>query len=77
MLSLFPRDVLDEIWDLIGSVSEGFPTYLFIGQKCSIVQGSKQEFIRVVSLINFSPRDFGQKSPALLAVIALNCCSND
>ena len=22
-----PRDVLDEIWDLIESVSEGFPTY--------------------------------------------------
>ena len=29
MLSFFPRDVLDEIWDLIGSVSEGFPTYFF------------------------------------------------
>ena len=27
MLSFFPRDVLDEIMDLIGSVSEGFPTY--------------------------------------------------
>ena len=26
MLSLFPRDVLDEIWDLIESVYEGFPT---------------------------------------------------
>ena len=25
----FPRDVLDGIWNLIGSVSEGFPTYLF------------------------------------------------
>ena len=24
----FPRDVFDGIWDLIGSVSEGFPTYL-------------------------------------------------
>ena len=24
MLSFFPRDVLDEIWDLIESVSEGF-----------------------------------------------------
>ena len=23
----FPRDVLDEIWDLIESVSEGSPTY--------------------------------------------------
>ena len=28
MLSLCPRDVLDEIWDLIESVSEGFTTYL-------------------------------------------------
>ena len=27
MLSFFPRDVLAEIWDLIWSVSEGFPFY--------------------------------------------------
>ena len=27
MLSYFPRDVLDEIWDLVSSVSEGFSTY--------------------------------------------------
>ena len=27
MLSFFPRDVLDEIWNLIESVSEGFPSY--------------------------------------------------
>ena len=27
MLSFFPRDILDEIWDLIESVSEGFATY--------------------------------------------------
>ena len=27
---LFPRDVLDEIGDLIESVSEGFPSYVFI-----------------------------------------------
>ena len=30
VLSFFPLDVLDEIWDLIGSVSEGFLTYLYI-----------------------------------------------
>ena len=30
MLSFFPRDVLDGILDLIGSVSEGFPTYFII-----------------------------------------------
>ena len=27
VLSFFPRDVLAKIWDLVGSVSEGFPTY--------------------------------------------------
>ena len=27
MLFFVPRDVLDEIWDLTESVSEGFPTY--------------------------------------------------
>ena len=32
MLSFFPRDVLVEIWDLIESVSEGFPIY-----SCSVV----------------------------------------
>ena len=30
MLSFFPLDVLDEIWDVIESVSEGFLTYSFI-----------------------------------------------
>ena len=30
MLSFFPRDVLGEIWDLVESVSEGFPTYSLI-----------------------------------------------
>ena len=30
MLSFFPQDVLDEIWDLIESVSEGFPTFYLL-----------------------------------------------
>ena len=30
VLSFFPLDVLDEIWDLIESVSEGFLTYSLI-----------------------------------------------
>ena len=29
VLSFFPLDVLDGIWDLIESVSEGFLTYSF------------------------------------------------
>ena len=32
VLSFFPRDVLDEILNLIGSVSEGFPSYSLIKQ---------------------------------------------
>ena len=28
---LFPLDVFDEIWDVIGSVSEGFLTYSLYG----------------------------------------------
>ena len=30
VLSFFPLDVLDEIWDLIESVSEGFLTYSYM-----------------------------------------------
>ena len=33
MLSFFPRDVLDEILNLIESVSEGFPSY-----SCAILE---------------------------------------
>ena len=47
VLSFFPLDVLDEIWDLIESVSEGFLTYSCIVQspvlhviKSLIVKGS-------------------------------------
>ena len=32
MLSFFPRDVLDEILDLMESVSEGFPSYSYVSQ---------------------------------------------
>ena len=42
MLPFFPRDVLDEIWGFIKSVSEGFPTYSFsfvrIAVACSILE---------------------------------------
>ena len=36
MLSFFPLDVLDEIWDLTESVSEGFLTYFFNAGKVTI-----------------------------------------
>ena len=38
MLSFFPLDVLDEIWDLIESVSEGFLTDFYIYAINSTVQ---------------------------------------
>ena len=34
VLFFFTRDVLDEIWDLIESVSEGFPTYSTTPRLC-------------------------------------------
>ena len=40
MLSSFPRDVLDEILDLIESVSEGCPTYSYkLFRLCDYAQG--------------------------------------
>ena len=36
VLSFFPRDVLDEILNLIGSVSEGFPSYSSIAHSLSL-----------------------------------------
>ena len=35
-----PRDVLDEIWDLIRSVSEGFLTYFFIFCVITLFKGA-------------------------------------
>ena len=39
MLSFFPRGVLDEILNLIESVSEGFPSYSCVGPsiECSFM----------------------------------------
>ena len=51
MLSFFPRDVLDEIWDLIESVSEGFPFYscvIFGGFILSVVVGPLLYYFSVV-----------------------------
>ena len=40
MLSFFPIDVLDEIWDVIESVSEGFLTYSSNSAMLDFVTGS-------------------------------------
>ena len=41
MLSFFPRGVLDEILNLIESVSEGFPSYSYIGTLKQELGGTK------------------------------------
>ena len=50
---LFPRDVMDEIWDLIVSVSEDFPTYL-AGRAiaiCLLYYDYYYYFIFIISII--------------------------
>ena len=48
VLSFFPRDVLDEILNLIESVSEDFPSYSWMHY------GSKKEFKNFVMLYIYS-----------------------
>ena len=43
MLSFFPRGVLDEILNLIDSVSEDFPSYSIVGCKTGISLFSSPE----------------------------------
>ena len=38
VLSFFPLDVLDEIWDLVESVSEGFLTYSYFNKSQALVR---------------------------------------
>ena len=46
VLSFFPLDVLDEIWDLIESVSEGFLTYFSLHHIFCIVDPCKTLVLR-------------------------------
>ena len=41
VLSVFVRDVLDEIWDLLESVSEGFPNYSLV-YSCIMRHGNEE-----------------------------------
>ena len=47
VLSFFPLAVLDEIWDLIESVSEGFLTYSFLSFYCPVKMHLYQHMITV------------------------------
>ena len=51
VLSFFPRDVLDEIFDLIELISEGFPTYSCTITVLHINRLSKTESAIFVSLL--------------------------
>ena len=54
VLSFFPLDVLDEIWDLIESVSEGFLTYSFKLKKNGIfVRENLKISIVITNVIEF------------------------
>ena len=46
VLSFFPLDVLDEIWDLIESVSEGFLTYSYTARSLK----SREEIVYMTSI---------------------------
>ena len=46
VLSFFPLDVFDEIWDLIESVSEGFLTYF-----CYIYISKEKDQKRIISKV--------------------------
>ena len=50
VLSFFPLDVLDEIWDLIESVSGGFLTYSFIDLRLKCLIFRKFENCKICSL---------------------------
>ena len=53
VLSFFPRDVLDEILNLIGSVSEGFPSYsfkqlmLYMGSRLFTYYFRRRRFLKI------------------------------
>ena len=58
MLSFFPRDVLDEIWDLIESVSEGFPTYSCVAFNDRGISIEKHEHYIQVSMYRCAAEAF-------------------
>ena len=58
MLSFFPRGVLDEILNLIESVSEGFPSYFCMSDDLKLGKGC---FVFIIKLFS-------------VECYAMNCC---
>ena len=59
VLSFFPRDVLDEILNLIGSVFEGFPSYSYRSDKDT---GPSDLFLNLHRLIKMERKFSGTDS---------------
>ena len=57
VLSFFPLDVLDEIWDLTESVSEGFLTYFWLYQVLIIAFLFTFLLVQYFSGVIWHPRD--------------------
>ena len=55
VLSFFPPDVLEEIWDLIESVSEGFLTYSFRNLTATVVALISARFYKVKECLCYTP----------------------
>ena len=53
VLSFFPLDVLDEIWDLIESISEGFLTYSIIQRGWLAVEMCSRVSCELLSVEDF------------------------
>ena len=82
VLSIFPQDVLDEIWDVIESVSEGFPTYSFTFEEIAVFFGklSLEYFITFTCKHRFSVLHSRLISDSAHHKYILSCCcavSND
>ena len=62
MLSFFPLDVLDEIWDLIESVSGGFLTYSYFSLDTPQLKNLNLFFSETVGLFEtkFHMRAYGR-----------------
>ena len=58
MLSFFPLDVLDEIWDVIESVSEGFLTYSCLKKTWTLFENGITPSVIIANRYPFAPMMF-------------------
>ena len=75
VLSFFPRDVLDEILNLIESVSEGFPSYsCSFGLLCVSFVNAYQFVLMLLSLLVLIPDHY--RSFCFLSIHIMHGISN-